>query len=62
AGGFAEADPRNDIEGWDTASKLILIANFGLDADLTMDDLVVEGIGSVGASDIETWRKQGLVP
>lgn len=62
AGGFAEADPRNDTEGWDTASKLILIANFGLDADLTMDDLVVDGIGSIAAHDIETWRKQGLVP
>ena len=62
AGGFAEADPRSDTEGWDTASKLILIANFGLDADLTMDDLSVEGIQSVAAHDIETWRKQGLVP
>ena len=62
SGGFAEADPRNDIEGWDTASKLILIANFGLDADLTMDDLVVEGIQSVTAHDIEAWRTQGLVP
>lgn len=60
--GFAEADPRNDTEGWDTASKLILIANFGLDADLTMDDLVVQGIQSLAAHDIEAWRKQGLVP
>jgi homoserine dehydrogenase len=62
AGGFAEADPRNDTEGWDTASKLILIANFGLDSDLTMDDLVVDGIQSVAAHDIKAWRKQGLVP
>ncbi|MBH0238399.1 homoserine dehydrogenase [Methylobrevis sp. L22] len=62
AGGFAEADPRNDTEGWDTASKLILIANFGLDADLTMDDLVVEGIGSIAAHDLETWQKHRLVP
>ena len=62
AGGFAEADPRNDTEGWDTASKLILIANFGLDADLTMDDLSVDGIQSVAARDIETWRAGGLVP
>jgi homoserine dehydrogenase len=61
-GGFAEADPRNDTEGWDTASKLILIANFGLGADLAMDDLVVEGIGSIAAHDLETWRKQRLVP
>ena len=62
AGGFAEADPRNDTEGWDTASKLVLIANFGLDADLTMDDISVEGIQSVSAQDIETWRQQRLVP
>lgn len=62
AGGFAEADPRNDTEGWDTASKLILIANFGLDAELRMDDLAVDGIQSVGAHDIETWRKQRVVP
>ena len=61
-GGFAEADPRNDIEGWDTASKLILIANFSLGADLTMDDLAVEGIGSVSAHDIAIWRRQGVVP
>ncbi|MDI7864194.1 homoserine dehydrogenase [Rhizobiaceae bacterium n13] len=62
AGGFAEADPRNDTEGWDTASKLLILANFGLDADLTMDDLVVEGIGSIAAHDIARWRKQRLVP
>jgi homoserine dehydrogenase len=62
AGGFAEADPRNDTEGWDTACKLLLLANFGLDADLTMDDLVVEGIQSVTAERIEAWRAKGLVP
>jgi homoserine dehydrogenase len=61
-GGFAEADPRNDTEGWDTACKLLLIANFGLGADLAMDDLAVEGIQSVTTERIETWRGQGLVP
>jgi homoserine dehydrogenase len=61
-GGFAEADPRNDTEGWDTACKLLLLANFGLGADLAMDDLNVEGIQSVTAERIETWRGQGLVP
>lgn len=62
AGGFAEADPRNDTEGWDTACKLLLLANFGLGADLTMDDLVVDGIQSVTAERIEAWREKGLVP
>lgn len=61
-GGFAEADPRNDIEGWDTACKLMIIANFGLGADLAMDDLHVEGIQSVTRKDIEAWHAAGLVP
>jgi homoserine dehydrogenase len=61
-GGFAEADPRNDTEGWDTACKLLLLANFGLGADLAMDDLTVEGIQSLSADRIGAWRGQGLVP
>lgn len=61
-GGFAEADPRNDTEGWDTACKLLILANFGLGADLTMDDLSVEGIRSVTGDRIEAWRAEGLVP
>ncbi|EJO95762.1 homoserine dehydrogenase [Ectopseudomonas mendocina DLHK] len=62
AGGFAEADTRNDTEGWDTACKLLLLANFGLGADLTMEDVDVEGIHAVTAQRIDSWAKQGLVP
>lgn len=61
-GGFAEADPRNDTEGWDTACKLLILANFGLGTELTMDDLHVEGIQSVTLERIDAWRKDGLVP
>ncbi|UHD46047.1 homoserine dehydrogenase [Aureimonas altamirensis] len=61
-GGFAEADPRNDTEGWDTACKLLILSNFGLGTDLTMDDLTVEGIQAVSAERIAAWREQGLVP
>lgn len=62
AGGFTEADPRNDTEGWDTAAKLLILANFGLDADLNMDDLSVEGIQSVTRERIAAWSAEGLVP
>jgi homoserine dehydrogenase len=62
AGGLGEADPRNDTEGWDTAAKLLLLANFGLDADLTMEDLSVEGIQSVTGERVAVWRAKGLVP
>lgn len=62
AGGFAESDPRNDTEGWDTASKLLILANFGLGLDLTMDDLVVQGIQSVTGEQIAALRTENLVP
>jgi homoserine dehydrogenase len=61
-GGFAESDPRNDTEGWDTASKLLILANFGLDAGLTMNDMVVEGIENVTEEQISAWRHDGVVP
>ncbi|MHB2264011.1 homoserine dehydrogenase [Aliihoeflea sp. PC F10.4] len=62
AGGFAEADPRNDTEGWDTAAKLLLIANFGLGLDLEMKDITVRGIQNVTREDIAAWQRDGLVP
>ena len=60
--GFVEADPRNDTEGWDTACKLLLLANFGLGANLSMRDVAVEGIHGVTRERIEAWRAKGLIP
>lgn len=62
AGGFAEADPRNDTDGWDTAAKLLIVANFGLGLDLAMSDLAVSGIQYVTRDDIAAWRRDGQVP
>lgn len=61
-GGMMESDPRKDIEGWDTAAKLLILANFGLGANLTLDDIAVEGMEAVTSADIEAWRAQGQVP
>ncbi len=62
AAGFAESDPRNDVEGWDTACKLLILANFGLGADLTIADMAVSGIDHLGEDQLRDWRDQGLVP
>lgn len=62
AGGFAESDPRYDVEGWDTACKLLILANFALDADLSIDDLSVQGIQAVTREQIERWAAKGLAP
>jgi homoserine dehydrogenase len=45
--GIAEHDPRLDVEGWDTAVKLMLIGNSALGLDLTLGDIKVEGITSI---------------
>ena len=43
--GIAEADPRLDVEGWDTANKLVIIANSVLRQSATLADVVpVKGI------------------
>ena len=62
AGGFAEADPRNDTQGWDTACKLLILANFGLDAGLRIEDMQVSGIEALTREQIADWRHQGLMP
>lgn len=49
--GAAEADPRLDVEGIDTACKLVIIANAALAADLRLDDVEMTGItGSIPPS------------
>jgi homoserine dehydrogenase len=42
--GIAEPDPQMDVEGWDTAAKLLIIVNSMLETDLSLDDIRVEGV------------------
>ena len=42
--GIAEADPSLDVEGWDTANKLVIIANAILGVATTLADVKVQGI------------------
>jgi homoserine dehydrogenase len=42
--GIAERNPALDVEGWDTAAKLLLIANSVLGLDLSLREIHVEGI------------------
>lgn len=62
AGGFVEQDPQNDIRGWDTASKLLIMANFGLEADLSLNDIRVAGIQAINEQQISDYRTLGQVP
>ena len=45
--GAAEANPSLDTGGWDTAFKLLIIANTFMRVDIGLDDISVEGIDNI---------------
>jgi homoserine dehydrogenase len=57
--GYAEADPSFDIEGYDTAQKLAILASltFGIRVDPTA--IYVEGITSITTADLEAAEELG---
>lgn len=57
--GIAEADASHDIEGWDTATKIVLLANVLLNARLHPSDVSRMGIGAVGPEDLKRARRKG---
>jgi homoserine dehydrogenase len=59
AKGIAETDPSMDIDGWDTACKLLLLANAAAGTSLTMADIKVEGIRDVSAARLHQAREEG---
>ncbi|MDD8025010.1 MAG: homoserine dehydrogenase [Acidobacteriota bacterium] len=59
AKGIAELDPSMDIDGWDTACKLLLISNAAAGTNLTLADIPVEGIRNVSAAMLADARKEG---
>ncbi|HVP92032.1 MAG TPA: homoserine dehydrogenase [Terriglobales bacterium] len=48
--GIAEPDPSMDVGGWDSAAKLLLIANSCLDTDYALNDVRVTGIDGLPAA------------
>jgi len=59
AKGIAERDPSLDVEGWDTAVKLLLIANAVMGLNLSLENIEVEGITGISAQVIEASKKEG---
>ncbi len=57
--GVAEADPSLDIRGWDTANKLVIIANAVLGVPATLEDVDVLGIQHITVEDMAAARARG---
>jgi homoserine dehydrogenase len=61
AQGCAEADPSLDVEGWDAANKLVILANSVLGVPAALDDVAVRGITGVTLDDLEGAKARGQV-
>jgi homoserine dehydrogenase len=59
--GIAETDPSLDVEGWDTANKLVIIANSFLGQRATLADVTVKGITHLTIEDVQAAALQNTV-
>ncbi|MBO8128425.1 MAG: homoserine dehydrogenase [Peptococcaceae bacterium] len=57
--GYAEADPTNDIEGYDAARKIAILASIAFNTRVSFQDVYVEGISNIAAEDITYARELG---
>jgi homoserine dehydrogenase len=59
AGGYAEADPTLDVDGFDTAHKLAILGALAYGMEINFDDIYIEGIRKVTPKDITYARQFG---
>jgi homoserine dehydrogenase len=52
AAGYAEADPTLDVNGWDAAHKAVILASLAYGTWISCENIYVEGIEKIRASDI----------
>jgi homoserine dehydrogenase len=57
--GYAEADPTMDVDGYDAAAKLVIMANWIMDKKVTIEDVKIRGIRDVSSQNIEDAAKKG---
>jgi len=59
--GFAEADPRADVEGFDAAAKVSILASLAFGTPLRGESIFREGITSVSSDDVAYAGQHGYV-
>ncbi len=57
--GYAEADPTSDIEGYDAARKVAILASIAFHSRVVLDDVYIEGITAISAQDIRYANEAG---
>lgn len=59
--GYAEKDPTADVGGFDAARKIAILSSIAFNCNVSLDDVVVEGIESVSAKDIKYAKAFGYI-
>lgn len=57
--GYAEADPSGDVEAWDPAAKITILANVLMDGKIKLAEVRREGITGTTLHDIQEARSRG---
>ena len=57
--GYAEADPTGDVEGFDAAGKVVILANLLMGVPIGMDDVDRTGISGLTPADISAAQDAG---
>ena len=57
--GYAEADPTEDVDGFDARAKLVILSRLALHADLDPEEIPCRSIREVGAIDFAYARELG---
>jgi homoserine dehydrogenase len=57
--GIAETDPTLDVDGWDAAAKVVIIANAVLGTNLRLEDVRREGIRDVSRLELQQAQLAG---
>jgi homoserine dehydrogenase len=58
--GYAEADPTADVDGWDAADKIAILASLAFGGRVNRDEVHCEGIRQITATDINYAEKLGF--
>ena len=59
AKGFAEADPSADVDGFDAAAKIAILASIAFNSRVVLGDVSTEGIRNIQPLDLKTAKEMG---
>ena len=57
--GYAEADPTSDVEGYDARYKIVILANYVMNAPLKVEEVACTGISGITLADIHEAKTEG---